>query len=124
MNTAITTIDAYIATFPVSAQALLQKMRNTITKAAPKAEETISYGMPTFKLQGNLVHFAGYKKHIGFYPAPSGIEAFADELKKYKTSKGAIQFPVDEKLPLALVTKIVKFRVKENLAKAVAKSKK
>lgn len=124
MNTAITTIDAYIATFPVSTQALLQKMRNTITKAAPKAEETISYGMPTFKLQGNLVHFAGYKKHIGFYPAPSGIEAFADELKKYKTSKGAIQFPVDEKLPLALVTKIVKFRVKENLAKAVAKSKK
>lgn len=124
MNTAITTIDAYIATFPVSTQALLQKMRNTITKAAPKAEETISYGMPTFKLQGNLVHFAGYKNHIGFYPAPSGIEAFADELKKYKTSKGAIQFPVDEKLPLALVTKIVKFRVKENLAKAVAKSKK
>lgn len=124
MNTAITTIDAYIATFPVSTQALLQKMRNTITKAAPKAEETISYGMPTFKLQGNLVHFAGYKNHIGFYPAPSGIEAFADELEKYKTSKGAIQFPVDEKLPLALVTKIVKFRVKENLAKAVAKSKK
>lgn len=124
MNTAITTIDAYIATFPVSTQALLQQMRNTITKAAPKAEETISYGMPTFKLQGNLVHFAGYKNHIGFYPAPSGIEAFADELKKYKTSKGAIQFPVDEKLPLALVTKIVKFRVKENLAKAVAKSKK
>lgn len=124
MNTAITTIDAYIATFPVSTQALLQQMRNTITKAAPKAEEAISYGMPTFKLQGNLVHFAGYKNHIGFYPAPSGIEAFADELKKYKTSKGAIQFPVDEKLPLALVTKIVKFRVKENLAKAVAKSKK
>lgn len=124
MNTAITTIDAYIATFPVSTQALLQQMRNTITKAAPKAEEAISYGMPTFKLQGNLVHFAGYKNHIGFYPAPSGIEAFAAELKKYKTSKGAIQFPIDEKLPLTLVTKIVKFRVKENEAKAASKKKK
>lgn len=124
MNTAITTIDAYIATFPVSTQTLLQQMRNTITKAAPKAEEAISYGMPTFKLQGNLVHFAGYKNHIGFYPAPSGIEAFAEELKKYKTSKGAIQFPIDEKLPLTLVTKIVKFRAKENEAKSAAKKKK
>ncbi len=124
MNTAITTIDAYIASFPASTQNLLQQMRSTITNAAPKAEEAISYGMPTFKLQGNLVHFAGYKSHIGFYPAPSGIEAFADELKKYKTSKGAIQFPIDEKLPLALVTKIVKFRVKENLSKAAAKNKK
>lgn len=123
MNTAITTIDAYIATFPASTQALLQQMRSTIAKAAPKAEEAISYGMPTFKLQGNLVHFAGYKNHIGFYPAPSGIVNFAEDLKKYQTSKGAIQFPVDEKLPLALVTKIVKFRVKENLAKAAAKQK-
>lgn len=123
MNTAITTIDAYIATFPASTQALLQQMRSTIAKAAPKAEEAISYGMPTFKLQGNLVHFAGYKNHIGFYPAPSGIVNFAEDLKKYQTSKGAIQFPVDEKLPLALVTKIVKFRVKENLAKAAAKKK-
>ncbi|RXK62335.1 hypothetical protein ESA94_04805 [Lacibacter luteus] len=123
MNTSITTIDAYLVDFPVSTQTLLQQMRSTIAKAAPKAEEAISYGMPTFKLQGNLVHFAGYKNHIGFYPAPSGIEAFADELKKYKTSKGAIQFPIDEKLPLALVTKIVKFRVKENLEKAAAKKK-
>ncbi len=123
MNTAITTIDAYIATFPASTQALLQQMRATITKAAPKAEEAISYGMPTFKLQGNLVHFAGYKNHIGFYPAPSGIVNFTEDLKKYQTSKGAIQFPIDEKLPLALVTKIVKFRVKENLAKAAAKKK-
>ncbi|MFY7840234.1 MAG: iron chaperone [Lacibacter sp.] len=121
MNTSITTIDAYLADFPVGTQALLQQMRSTIAKAAPKAEEAISYGMPTFKLEGNLVHFAGYKNHIGFYPAPSGIDAFADELKKYKTSKGAIQFPVDEKLPLALVTKIVKFRVKENMEKAAAK---
>lgn len=123
MNTAITTIDAYIATFPASTQALLQQMRSTIAKAAPKADEAISYGMPTFKLQGNLVHFAGYKNHIGFYPAPSGIVNFAEDLKKYQTSKGAIQFPIDEKLPLALVTKIVKFRVKENLAKAAAKKK-
>ncbi len=98
-------------------------MRSTIAKAAPKADEAISYGMPTFKLQGNLVHFAGYKNHIGFYPAPSGIVNFAEDLKKYQTSKGAIQFPIDEKLPLALVTKIVKFRVKENLAKAAAKKK-
>lgn len=123
MNTTITTIDAYIATFPASTQALLQQMRSTIAKAAPRAEEAISYGMPTFKLHGNLVHFAGYKNHIGFYPAPSGIDAFADELKKYKTSKGAIQFPIDEKLPLTLVTKIVKFRVKENTEKAAAKKK-
>ncbi len=123
MNTSITTIDAYIATFPASTQALLQQMRSTIAKAAPKADEAISYGMPTFKLQGNLVHFAGYKNHIGFYPAPSGIVNFAEDLKKYQTSKGAIQFPIDEKLPLALVTKIVKFRVKENLAKAAAKKK-
>ncbi len=123
MNTTITTIDEYIATFPASTQALLQQMRTTIAKAAPKAEEAISYGMPTFKLQGNLVHFAGYKNHIGFYPAPSGIVSFAEDLKKYQTSKGAIQFPIDEKLPLALVTKIVKFRVKENSEKAAAKKK-
>lgn len=123
MNTSITTIDGYIATFPASTQALLQQMRATITKAAPDAEEAISYGMPTFKLQGNLVHFAGYKNHIGFYPAPSGIVTFADELEKYKTSKGAIQFPIDEKLPVALIAKIVKYRIKENLAKAVLKKK-
>ena len=123
MNTTITTIDEYIATFPASTRALLQQMRTTIAKAAPKAEEAISYGMPTFKLQGNLVHFAGYKNHIGFYPAPSGIVSFAEDLKKYQTSKGAIQFPIDEKLPLALVTKIVKFRVKENSEKAAAKKK-
>ncbi len=118
MNSSITTIDAYIATFPASTQALLQQMRSTITKAAPKAEEAISYGMPTFKLQGNLVHFAAYKNHIGFYPAPSGIVNFEEELTKYQTSKGAIQFPINEKLPLALIAKIVKFRVKENVAKS------
>jgi uncharacterized protein YdhG (YjbR/CyaY superfamily) len=89
-------------------------MRDTIRKAAPKADETMSYGMPTFKLNGNLVHFAGYKNHIGFYPTPSGIEAFNKELSVYKSSKGAVQFPLDQRLPLTLITKIVKLRVKEN----------
>ncbi len=110
-------IDEYIADFPTATQALLEQMRTCIAKAAPKAEEAISYAMPTFKLKGNLVHFAGYKEHIGFYPAPSGIKAFETELKKYKTSKGAIQFPINEKLPVTLITKIVKFRVKQNIRK-------
>jgi len=107
-------IDEYIATFPREVQATLEKLRQTIQKAAPDATEKISYQMPTFYLNGNLVHFAAYKSHIGFYPAPSGIVAFQDELKKYKTSKGAIQFPIDEAIPHALVKKIVQFRVKEN----------
>lgn len=111
------TIDEYIATFPEATQVLLQQMRDTIHKAAPKAEEAIKYAMPTFVLNGNLVHFAAYKNHIGFYPAPSGLEAFKEEIGKYKNSKGAVQFPIDKKLPLALVTKIVKYRVKENMAK-------
>ncbi|MFL9482466.1 iron chaperone [Chitinophagaceae bacterium LWZ2-11] len=110
-------IDAYIATFPEAVQILLEKMRTTVKKAAPTAEETISYGMPTFKLHGNLVYFAAYKNHIGFYPTPSGIKAFAEEIAKYKNSKGAVQFPLDKPLPLALITKIVKFRVAECLAK-------
>ena len=107
-------VDKYIAVFPKPTQLLLEKMRTTISKAAPKAEETIGYGIPTFKLNGNLVHFAGYKNHIGFYPAPSAIKAFEKELSMYNGAKGSIQFPVDKPLPLALVTKIVKFRVKEN----------
>ncbi|MFA6121141.1 MAG: DUF1801 domain-containing protein [Sideroxydans sp.] len=110
-------IDDYIATFPREVQATLEKLRQTIQKAAPDATEKISYQMPTFYLNGNLVHFAAYKNHIGFYPAPSGIIAFQDELKKYKTSKGAIQFTIDEAIPHALVKKIVQFRVKENSAK-------
>ncbi|MDH2917481.1 MAG: DUF1801 domain-containing protein [Gallionella sp.] len=117
MKSASTTpanIDEYIATFPHEVQAILQKLRQTICKAAPDATEKISYQMPTFYLNGNLVHFAAYKNHIGFYPAPSGIVAFQDELKKYKTSKGAIQFPIDAPIPQALVKKIVEFRVKEN----------
>lgn len=114
-------IDEYIADFPAATQALLQQIRSCIAKAAPKAEEAISYAMPTFKLNGNLVHFAANKAHIGFYPAPSGIIAFEKELKDYVTSKGAIQFPFNKKLPLALITKIVKFRVNENLENPVKK---
>jgi uncharacterized protein YdhG (YjbR/CyaY superfamily) len=117
-------IDAYIAAQPAAVQPLLQQMRTTIQKAAPAATEAISYGMPTFKLQGNLVHFAAAKNHIGFYPAPSGILAFEAELGKYVYSKGAIQFASDKKLPLTLVAKITRYRVAENLQKAAAKSKK
>ena len=121
---AITTIDEYIAAFPADIQKLLNQMRETIKAAVPEATEKISYQMPTFFLQGNLVHFAAFKNHIGFYPVPSGIEAFKDELSRYKGSKGAVQFPLDLPLPLDLVTRIVKFRVEENLKKAEAKSKK
>lgn len=115
-------MDEYIAAFTGKVQENLVKLRATIKKAAPKAEEKISYAIPTFFLGGkNLVHFAAYENHIGFYPAPSGIAAFAKELKPYKTSKGAVQFPLDKPLPITLITKIVKFRVKENLAKLKAK---
>ena len=117
------TIDEYITGFPEDIQEKLEALRATIRKAAPNAEETISYGMPTFFLKGNLVHFAAFKNHIGFYPAPSGIEAFNEELSLYKTSKGAAQFPIDKPLPLGLVSKIVKYRVKQNLDKAVVKAK-
>ncbi|NCI46367.1 iron chaperone [Sediminibacterium soli] len=115
-------IDNYIAPFPEDTRERLQKFRETIAKAAPGAEETIGYGIPTFVLAGNLVHFAGYKNHIGFYPASSAIREFADELAVYKTAKGSIQFPLDQKMPWALITRMVKFRVKENLAKARAKA--
>ena len=111
------TIDEYISAFPEDVRKKLQALRIAIKESAPKAEETINYQIPTFKLNGNLVHFAGYKKHIGFYPAPSGIEAFKDELSGYETAKGSVKFPLDQPLPLALVRKIVKFRVKENLVK-------
>ena len=116
-------IDTYIANFPEEIQTLLQQMRATIQEAAPDATEAFSYQMPTFKLNGNLVHFAAFKKHIGFYPVPSGIEAFKDELSVYKQGKGSVQFPLDQPLPLTLITKIVKFRVAENLAKAAPKKK-
>lgn len=108
-------VSAYIADFDPPVQKLLDEMRTTIKKAAPMAEETISYAIPSYKLNGMLVHFAAFKNHIGFYPGAEGITVFSDELVGYKTSKGAIQFPLDQKLPLALVAKIVKFRVKQNL---------
>ena len=115
------TIDEYIRQFPREVQKMLAGLRATIHRAAPDATEKISYGMPTFFHEKNLVHFAAYQRHIGFYPTPSGITKFKDELARYATSKGAIQFPIDEPLPLALVTRIVKFRVAENEAKAAAK---
>jgi len=123
-NVAPLTIEEYIACFPNDIQMILQKIRVTIRNAAPDAEEGIRYQMPTFILKGNLVHFAAYKKHIGFYPAPSGIIAFKKELSIYKTSKGAIQFPLDSPVPYALIAEIVMFRVQENLELAEAKKKK
>ncbi|MBP7808451.1 MAG: DUF1801 domain-containing protein [Bacteroidia bacterium] len=111
----------YIENFPLFTQKILKQIRTTIKKAAPKAEETISYGMPAFTLNGHLVYFAGYKNHIGLYALPSGHAAFKNELAKYKQGKGSVQFPIDEPMPLALITKIVKFRVKENLAKVKKK---
>lgn len=111
------TIDEYISTFPQHVQEKLQVLRETIRKAAPTATEAISYQMPTYKLNGNLVHFAGYEEHIGLYPAPSGITAFESELAPYRHAKGSVQFPLHEPLPLELITKIVTFRVKENNAK-------
>lgn len=108
-------IDQYIAQYPKEIQELLTQMQMTIRKAAPEAEECINYGMPTFKLKGNLVHFAAAKKHIGFYPAPSAITEFESSLKDYKHAKGSVQFPFTKPLPLDLVRKMVEFRVKENL---------
>lgn len=119
-----TTIDEYIAGFPPDVQEILEKIRAIIRAEAPGAEETIKYRIPTFMLKGNLVHFAAYKKHIGFYPVPTGIEAFKDELAAYeKSGKGSVQFPLDQPMPYDLIARIVQFRVKENLEKAAAKGK-
>lgn len=109
------TIDEYIATFPQEVQVILEQLRKIIRESAPEAEEAIRYQMPTFRLNGNLVHFAAYKNHIGFYPTPSAIEKFTEELSSYKTSKGAIQFPLNEPIPFTLAKEIVRFRVKENI---------
>ncbi len=118
------TIDEYIAGFPPDVQTILQKIRATIRKAAPRAEETIKYRMPTYTLNGNLVFFAAFRHHIGFYPIPSGVEAFKKELAPYKQAKGSVQFPLDKPIPYGLITKIVKFRVKENTRNAEVKGKK
>ncbi len=110
-------IDEYISTFPEDIQTILQKIKRIIRQSAPKAEETISYCIPTFKLNGNLVHFAAFKDHIGFFPTSSPRRAFKKELSKYKGGPGTIQFPLDKPIPYPLIKKIVKYRVKENLEK-------
>jgi uncharacterized protein YdhG (YjbR/CyaY superfamily) len=120
-NKSFTVIDDYIAEFPRDVQVLLKQIRATIKKAAPGATETIKYRLATFVLHENLVHFGAFKNHIGFYPTASGIEAFMDKLSPYKSSKGAVQFPVDKPMPLSLIERIVKFRVKEVQAKLTAR---
>ena len=111
-------IDEYIAAFPQNVQDILNEVREAIRDSAPDAQETIAYGIPTFKLNGNLVHFGAFKNHIGFYPGEaSAVEAFKEHLSNYKQGKGSIQFPLDKPLPLQLVKKMVEFRVQENLRK-------
>jgi len=110
-------IDEYIKTFPEQVQIILEKMRQTIRRAAPEAEEAISYQIPTFKLNGNLVHFAAFKNHVSFFPTARGVEAFKKELSRFKRSRGTVQFPLDRPIPYDLVRKITVFRRKENLEK-------
>ena len=114
------TVDEYIAAFKPDVQAVLQQIRLIIKEAAPEAEEVISYGIPTYKFYGSLVHFGGFKNHIGFYATPTGHEAFKEELSVYKQGKGSVQFPSNESLPVNLIDRIVKFRIRENL---ISKSK-
>lgn len=113
----VNNIDEYIADFPDDVQKSMEKVRAAIRKAAPRAEEAISYQIPTFKLNGNLIHFAGYRHHIGLYPGTRAIEEFKDELTGYKLAKGTVQFPLDKPIPVGLITKITKFCVQRNLAK-------
>jgi len=117
-------VDAYISAFPEETQKILEELRAAIKSAAPGAEEKISYQMPTFALKGNLVHFAAWKNHIGFYPTSSGTRAFKRELSIYEGAKGSVKFPIENPLPLKLISKIVKFRVAENEKTAKAKSRK
>jgi uncharacterized protein YdhG (YjbR/CyaY superfamily) len=122
-KTKFTTMDEYVATLPKNVQGILEKIRQTIRKAAPGAVETISYQIPTFKLNGkNLVHFAAWKNHIGFYATPSGNAAFKKEISHYKVAKGSIQFPLEEPIPYDLVAKIVLFRVTESQVKKKTKN--
>ena len=114
-RTQFKTIDEYLNTFPENVRTILNELRQTIKEVAPEAEETINYQIPTFTLNGNLVHFAAFQNHIGFYPTPSGMEAFKEELSSYKSAKGSVQFPINEPLPLPLIRRIVEYRVKENL---------
>ena len=117
-------IDGYISEFPKEVQDILQKIRGIVKEAAPEAEEAIKYQIPTFVLHGNLVHFAAFEKHIGFYPTPSGIEHFKEALSTYRSAKGSVQFPLGSPIPYSLIKKIVKFRVKENREKIAAQPKK
>jgi len=117
MRQKFSSINEYIATFPKEFQGKLEELRQVIKEAAPQAKEAISYQMPAFKLNGNLVWFAAYKNHIGFYPTALGIEKFRDKLSAYETSKGTVKFPLNEPLPIDLIKDIVRFRVKENLKK-------
>lgn len=117
-------IDTYISSQPEEVRGLLEQVRNLIREQAPEATEDIKYGIPTFILNGNLVHFAAFKQHIGIYPTPSGMVAFAEELSPYKMGKGSVQFPLDKPLPLELIRKIVSFRVQESLAKKSSGKKK
>jgi len=121
IKNSINSIDEYISQFPEEVQAILKKLREIIKKAAPEAIEKISYQMPTFYLNGNLVHFAAFQKHIGFYPTPSGIEAFQEEISQYKWAKGSVQFPIDQPIPYDLVERIVLYRVKESETKKTKK---
>ncbi|MCD6018067.1 MAG: hypothetical protein K0S53_1188 [Bacteroidetes bacterium] len=122
MNSTFKDIDSYILKQDESVQPILEKLRSAIKSVAPKAEEVISYNMPAFKYHGMLVYFAAYKNHIGFYSLPSGHNAFKEELSNYKQGKGSVQFPLDKPLPLTLIKKMVKFRVKENTEKARSKN--
>jgi uncharacterized protein YdhG (YjbR/CyaY superfamily) len=118
------TIDEYIADFPENVQPHLEKVRAAIRKAAPDAEEAIKYSMPTFVLNGNLIHFAGWNNHVGLYPGSKPIEIFKDELAKYEISKGTVRFPLDKPIPLGLIGKITKYCVKRNSERAAAKKHK
>jgi uncharacterized protein YdhG (YjbR/CyaY superfamily) len=122
-QTAPKTIDEYIAGFPPEVQEILEKVRATIKNAAPEAVEAIKYGMPTFVFHGNLVYFGAFTHHIGFYPVPTGIEAFKQELSAYKMGKGSIQFPFDKPMPFDLIANIVQFRARENAERAATKKK-
>ncbi len=124
MKKAAADIDEYIAGFPTKIQKILQKVRKTIQKAAPDAAEAISYAIPTFKLNGNLVHFAGYQNHVGFYPAPQGVAEFEVDMARYGAGKGTARFPLDEPIPYELIARITTFRVGKNMERAAAKSTK
>lgn len=117
-TTKFQSIDQYIESFPPEVQSKLEEIRKTIENAAPEAFEAISYNIPTFKFHGNLVHFAGHKNHIGFYPGAAGVEVFREKIIQFKTSKGSVQFPIDKPLPLELIAEITKFRLISNLEKA------